>query len=41
MDAVFHMHHFAHVQNDLTMGNPIGGMDGKTMKAANRKQAGE
>lgn len=39
MDAVFHMHHFAHAQNDLTMGNSIGGLDGKSMAAANKKQA--
>lgn len=41
MDAVFHMHHFAHAQNDLTMGNSIGGLDAKAMAAANKKQAGE
>jgi hypothetical protein len=26
MDAVFHMHHFAHAQNDLCTGNSIGGV---------------
>jgi enoyl-CoA hydratase len=41
MDAVFHMHHFAHAQNDLTVGNSIGGLDAKAMAAANKKQAGE
>lgn len=41
MDAVFHMHHFAHAQNDLTLGNSIAGMDGKAMAAENKKQAGE
>jgi len=41
MDAVFHMHHFAHAQNDLTMGNSIGGLDAKAMAQANKKQAGE
>jgi enoyl-CoA hydratase len=41
MDAVFHMHHFAHAQNDLTMGNSIAKMDSKAMAAANKKQAGE
>jgi enoyl-CoA hydratase len=41
MDAVFHMHHFAHAQNDLTLGNSIAGLDGKAMAAANKKQAGE
>lgn len=40
MDAVYHMHHFAHAQNDLTGGNPLGGQDARTMAAANRKQAG-
>ena len=39
MDAVFHMHHFAHAQNDLTMGNSIAGLDGKAMAAENKKQA--
>jgi enoyl-CoA hydratase len=41
MDAVFHMHHFAHAQNDLATGNSLGGLDGKDMAAANKKQAGE
>jgi enoyl-CoA hydratase len=41
MDAVFHMHHFAHAQNDLTVGNSIAGLDAKAMAAANKKQAGE
>jgi enoyl-CoA hydratase len=41
MDAVYHMHHFAHAQNDLTVGSSIGHMDAKAMAAANRKQAGE
>ena len=41
MDAVFHMHHFAHAQNDLTMGSSIAGFDAKAMAAANKKQAGE
>jgi enoyl-CoA hydratase len=41
MDAVFHMHHFAHAQNDLAMGDAIGKMDAKAMAAANKKQAGE
>ena len=39
MDAVFHMHHFAHAQNDLVTGNSIGGVDGKSAAAANKKQA--
>lgn len=41
MDAVFHMHHFAHAQNDLVSTNNLGGMDAKSMAAANKKQAGE
>jgi len=41
MDAVYHMHHFAHAQNDLTAGSSIGHMDAKAMAAANKKQAGE
>jgi enoyl-CoA hydratase len=41
MDAVFHMHHFAHAQNDLVQGNSIGGLGAKEMAAANKKQAGE
>ncbi|TZG29371.1 enoyl-CoA hydratase [Sphingomonas montanisoli] len=41
MDAVFHMHHFAHAQNDLTSTNSLGGLDAKSMAAANKKQAGD
>lgn len=41
MDAVFHMHHFAHAQNDLTMGSSIAGVSGKSAAAANKKSAGE
>jgi enoyl-CoA hydratase len=41
MDAVFHMHHFAHAQNDLVSGNSLAGLDGKSMASANKKQAGE
>lgn len=39
MDAQYHMHHFAHAQNDLVQGNSIGGLDGKKMAAANKKDA--
>jgi enoyl-CoA hydratase len=39
--AAYHMHHFAHAQNDLTMGSSIAGLDAKAMAAANKKQAGE
>ena len=39
MDAVFHMHHFAHAQNDLTTGDRLGGQDARSMAAANKKQA--
>jgi enoyl-CoA hydratase len=41
MDAVFHMHHFAHAQNDLVSGNSLAGFDSKGMAAANKKEAGE
>jgi enoyl-CoA hydratase len=41
MDAVFHMHHFAHAQNDLVQGNSIAGLGAKEMAAANKKDAGE
>jgi enoyl-CoA hydratase len=41
MDAVFHMHHFAHAQNDLVSGNSLGGLDGASMAKANKRQAGE
>jgi enoyl-CoA hydratase len=40
-DAHFHMHHFAHAQNDLMSSNSLGGLDAKSMAAANKKQAGE
>jgi enoyl-CoA hydratase len=39
MDAVFHMHHFAHAQNDLVSGDSLAGLDGKAMAAANKSQA--
>ena len=39
--AVYHMHHFSHAQNDLTMGSSIAGFGAKEMAAANKKQAGE
>lgn len=41
MDAQFHMHHFAHAQNDLTSSNSLGGLDARSMATANKKQAGE
>ena len=41
MDAVFHMHHLAHAHNQLMTGTLAGGFDGKSMAAANKKQAGE
>jgi enoyl-CoA hydratase len=41
MDAVFHMHHFAHAQNDLVSGNSLAGLDGKAMASANKRQAGQ
>ena len=39
MDAHYHMHHFAHAQNDLTTGDRLGGQDARSMAAANKKQA--
>lgn len=41
MDSVYHMHHFAHAQNDLTLGSSIAGMDSKAMAKANKREAGE
>lgn len=41
MDAVFHMHHFAHAQNDLVSGDSLAGLDGKSMASANKRAAGE
>ena len=38
MDAVFHMHHFAHAHLDLTSGDNLGGFDGKSMAASQRKK---
>jgi enoyl-CoA hydratase len=40
MDAVFHMHHFAHAQNDLVTGSSIAGVSGKSAAAANKTDAG-
>ena len=37
MDAVFHMHHFAHAQNDLVSGHSLGGLDGKSMAQVNKE----
>lgn len=36
MDAVFHMHHFAHAHNDLTADDPLAGFDAKSMAASQR-----
>ena len=41
MDAIFHMHHFAHAQNDLVSDNSLGALDGAAMARANKQQAGE
>lgn len=41
MDAVFHMHHFAHAQNDLVTGNSLAGLTGKAMADRNKKDAGD
>lgn len=39
MDAVFHMHHFAHAQNDLVTGDSIGGVSGKSAASANKSSS--
>ncbi len=39
MDAVYHMHHFAHAQNDLATGHALGGVTGKSASADNRRRA--
>ncbi|MCW5723101.1 MAG: enoyl-CoA hydratase [Devosia sp.] len=39
MDAVFHMHHFAHAQNDLVTGDRLGGQDARSMAEANKAEA--
>ncbi|SFR92124.1 enoyl-CoA hydratase [Sphingomonas jatrophae] len=41
MDAQYHMHHFAHAQNDLTSIDSLAGQDAKSMASANKKQAGD
>lgn len=41
MDAVFHMHHFAHAQNDLVKGDSIAGVSGKSAASSNKKAAAE
>ena len=41
MDAVFHMHHFAHAQNDLVTGNSLAGLTGKAMAAENKRREGD
>jgi enoyl-CoA hydratase len=39
MDAVFHMHHFAHAQNSLTTGSSIANLDARAMAQANKASA--
>ena len=41
MDAVFHMHHFAHAQNSLLTGDSTANMDARTMAKVNKDQAGK
>lgn len=41
MDAVFHMHHFAHAQNDMVSGDSIAGVSGKSAASSNKQQAKE
>lgn len=40
MDAVYHMHHFAHAQNELATGHRLAGLDGAAMSAANKAENG-
>ncbi|WP_137820698.1 enoyl-CoA hydratase [Pseudomonas sp. 2FG] len=39
MDMVFGLHHFAHVHNELTSGDKLGGYDAKAMASSQRKAA--
>ena len=39
MDAVYHMHHFAHAQNQILTGNTLAGLDASRMAAANKDAA--
>ncbi|PVA05721.1 enoyl-CoA hydratase [Thalassorhabdomicrobium marinisediminis] len=39
MDAVFHMHHFAHAQNELVSGDRLSGLDAGGMARANKDAA--
>lgn len=39
MDAVFHMHHFAHAQNELVSGDRLSGLDAGGMAKANKDAA--
>jgi len=36
MDGVFHMHHLAHAHNQLTSGSLVGGLDHKSLAAADK-----
>ncbi|KZL15206.1 putative enoyl-CoA hydratase echA8 [Pseudovibrio sp. Ad26] len=38
LDAVYHMHHFAHAQNELLSGHTLGGLDAKAMAHANKAE---
>jgi len=40
MDAVFHMHHFAHAHNQQLTGDSLGGFNGKAMAQTNKNKAG-
>lgn len=41
MDAVYHMHHFAHAQNELVSGDRLSGLDAASMAKANKTAAGD
>lgn len=36
MDAIFHMHHFAHAQNTIVNGDPVAKLDARAMSALNK-----
>ncbi|WP_010138702.1 enoyl-CoA hydratase [Oceanicola sp. S124] len=41
MDAVYHMHHFAHAQNELASGDRLSGLNAASMAKANKAEAGD
>ncbi|WP_112320594.1 enoyl-CoA hydratase [Oceanibium sediminis] len=39
MDAVYHMHHFAHAQNELVSGDRLAGLDAASMAKSNKSES--